>query len=57
MEFSKISKRELDLAKNAVSQIISAEIQKNNLADSLPEINEIADSNTVYTKKSIDVIC
>lgn len=51
MEFSKISKRELDLAKNAVSQIISAEIQKNNLADSLPEINEIADSNTVYTKK------
>lgn len=56
MEFSKIPQREVDLAKNAVSKIINAEIQKNNLAEDLPEVNDIADSNTVYTKK-VSMLC
>lgn len=56
MEFSKIPQQEVDLAKNAVSKIINAEIQKNNLEEDLPEINQISDSNTVYTKK-ISILC
>lgn len=56
MEFIKIPQREVNLAKNAVSKIINAEIQKNSLSEELPEINEIADSNSVYTKK-ISMLC
>lgn len=51
MEFTKISQSEVELAKNAVTNIINAEIQKHELTGELPEVNEISDSNTVYTKK------
>ena len=51
MEFTKISQSEVKLAKNAVTNIINAEIQKHELTGELPEVDEIPDSNTVYTKK------
>lgn len=51
MEFSKISNSEVELAKNAVTNIINAEIQKHELTGELPEVDDISDSNTVYTKK------
>jgi len=48
MEFTKISQSEVELAKNAVTNIINAEIQKHELTGELPEVNEISDSNKKY---------